>query len=331
MHLHRQLLNDHYANAVKHLRLAINSTPPELAALLPLIQPFVVCLGFWCIAYSFRACLLSGQNWGGNYMTLSGNILRASITECFHLKQYDVLSTCYEDILKKDPMCIHSSILLDNGVPCFWMVIKIGVKIPCTMYMYLSKDEPQMMVDWEVMLEEEKRKLYGVLQYSSYRPSTGDYNLEPLVEMIALHLDATYATCDIWGELASCFLKISLYEDDQMSVCGNENECGGKQQFSVCFNSIPRSFIEGNLRMPWKLRCKWWSRRHFSNNILDSEMKAGKFQLLTCKAACASHLYGPEFKYVESVYACLEKEDNQERILFLQKHTNNSIKLLQNL
>ncbi|KAJ4982087.1 hypothetical protein NE237_032924 [Protea cynaroides] len=170
------------------------------------------------------------------------------------------------------------------------------------------------------------------LTYTSFAHGTGEYNLEPLVEMIALHLDATYATCDIWRELASCFLKLSQLEEAQMSVCGNENECGGgKQQFSICFNVIPRSFIEGNLRMLWKLHCRWWSRLHFSKNIYDSDMQAvlyfgklmallllistGKFQLLRCKAACASHLYGPEFEYVKNVCNCLDKEDNKEMML----------------
>ncbi|XP_043701187.1 uncharacterized protein LOC122651738 isoform X2 [Telopea speciosissima] len=270
MHLHRQLLNDHYASAVKHLRVALYSAPPELAALLPLIQLLLV--GDRVNeAMSELERLCHNTN-----MTLPFR-LRASIAECFDLKQYDVLSTCYEDILKKDPTCIHSL-----------------------------------------------RKLITM-------HNNGDYNFEPLVEMIALHLDATYATCDIWGELASCFLKLSHYEEDQMSVCGNENEYGNKKQFSVCFNSIPRSFIEGNLRMSWKLRCKWWSRRHFSKNIHDSEMQEGEFQLLTCKAACACHLYGPEFEYVKSVNTYLKKEDNQERMMFLQNHMNNSIKLLENL
>ncbi|KAJ4981229.1 hypothetical protein NE237_032066 [Protea cynaroides] len=258
MHVHRQLLNDHYASAVKHLRVALYSTPLELAALLPLIQK-----------------LCHNTN-----MTLPLR-LRASITECFNCRHYDVLSTCYTDILKKDLTSSHS---LRKLLPCITMIL------------------------------------------------VGEYNLEPLVEMIALHLDATFATCDIWGELASCFLKLSQLEEDQMSVCGTENECGGgKPQFSVRFNVIPKSFIEGNLQMSWKLRCRWWSRLHFSKNIYDSDMQAGKFQLLTCKAACASHLYGPEFEYVKSVCNCLDKEDNKETMLFLQKHMNNSIKLLENL
>ncbi|KAJ4973187.1 hypothetical protein NE237_006361 [Protea cynaroides] len=271
MHVHRQLLNDHYASAVKHLRVALYSTPPELAALLPLIQ--LLLLGDRVDdAMGELEKLCHNTN-----MTLPLR-LRASITECFNCRQYDVLSTCYADILKKDPTCSHSL-----------------------------------------------RKLIAM-------HNNGEYNLEPLVEMIALHLDATFATCDIWGELASCFLKLSQFEEDQMSVCGTENECGGgKAQFSVRFNVIPKSFIEGNLQMSWKLRCRWWSRLHFSKNIYDSDMQAGNFQLLTCKAACASHLYGPEFEYVKSVCNCLDKEDNKETMLFLQKHMNNSIKLLENL
>lgn len=49
IHLHRELINDYYKSAVKYLKLALYSTPPILAALLPFIQVisiffFILCL-----------------------------------------------------------------------------------------------------------------------------------------------------------------------------------------------------------------------------------------------------------------------------------------------
>ena len=38
VHLHRQMLNNHYNDAVKYLRLALYSATPLSAALLPLVQ-----------------------------------------------------------------------------------------------------------------------------------------------------------------------------------------------------------------------------------------------------------------------------------------------------
>lgn len=40
IHSYRGLVNEQYYDAVKHLRLALHSTPPLLAALLPLVQVF---------------------------------------------------------------------------------------------------------------------------------------------------------------------------------------------------------------------------------------------------------------------------------------------------
>lgn len=93
--------------------------------------------------------------------------------------------------------------------------------------------------------------------------------------MIALHLDATYADYNTWREFALCFLKLSQYEEDRMSVCLNGNEKGHKDRYSVCFNKTPKMFIEGKSGESWRLRCRWWCTRHFSHNILASEIAAG--------------------------------------------------------
>ena len=97
--------------------------------------------------------------------------------------------------------------------------------------------------------------------------------------MIALHLDSTYAECNTWKEFALCFLKLSQYEEDQMSVCTNKNEDGQEQTETIYFSKTPRIFTKGKSGKSWRLRCRWWLTRHFSNNMLVSEIAAGTFHL----------------------------------------------------
>ncbi|KAA3453069.1 phosphate transporter pho1-like 10 [Gossypium australe] len=42
VYLHRQMVNNHYKDALKHLRLALHCEPPLFAALLPLIQLLLI-------------------------------------------------------------------------------------------------------------------------------------------------------------------------------------------------------------------------------------------------------------------------------------------------
>jgi hypothetical protein len=95
--------------------------------------------------------------------------------------------------------------------------------------------------------------------------------------MIALHLDATYAEYNTWREFALCFLKLSQCEEDQMSVCAFENEDGQEQTETIYFSKTPTIFTEGKSAKSWRLRCRWWLTRHFSNNMLVSEIAAGTF------------------------------------------------------
>lgn len=157
-----------------------------------------------------------------------------------------------------------------------------------------------------------------------------DYSSESLLEMIALHLDATNADYNIWREYAMCFLKLSQYEEDRMSVCLNGNEGGHKPRYSVSFNKTPKIFIKGQSGKSWKLRCRWWSTRHFSHDILASETAAGDLELLTYKAASAVHMYGSEFYYVVDVRSCLEEENERELLNFLQMHIRNSVGIYSN-
>lgn len=111
----------------------------------------------------------------------------------------------------------------------------------------------------------------------------GNYSAESLLEMIALHLDATYADSNIWREFASCFLKLSQYDEDRISVCPDANEGGKKQSFSVRYNRVPDILTEGKSGKAWMFRCKWWLRRHFSQNMLTSEIAAGNFCYITTR------------------------------------------------
>ncbi|XP_060209301.1 uncharacterized protein LOC132636448 isoform X2 [Lycium barbarum] len=153
--------------------------------------------------------------------------------------------------------------------------------------------------------------------------SAGEYSTEKLVEMIALHLDATHAKCDTWKELACCFLKLSQCEEDCMSVCSN-GEDSKKQKFTNRISQIPRIFSDYESSKSWRFRCKWWLTRHFSQNILTSDIASGDWELLTYKAAAACYLYGREFIYVVKVRECLEEEPNNKNMSsILQMHANN--------
>ncbi|XP_043807080.1 uncharacterized protein LOC110601133 isoform X2 [Manihot esculenta] len=146
---------------------------------------------------------------------------------------------------------------------------------------------------------------------------------ESLAKLISLHQNE-YNT---WREFASCFLKVCQYEEDHMSVCLHGNEGGKKQGYSVHYNRIPKLFMQGRSGKAWRIRCRWWLARHFSKNLLASEMAAGDVELLTYKAACASHMYGSHFDYVVEAYTCLEKRNNRDLLMLLQIHMQNSIGL----
>ncbi|XP_047158115.1 uncharacterized protein LOC124828782 [Vigna umbellata] len=151
----------------------------------------------------------------------------------------------------------------------------------------------------------------------------GEYSLESMLEMIALHLDATDSEHNTWKVLSSCFLTLYSYEEDCMSSCPMQTKNGHKQLRS--FDKTPKIFTDGTSGKSWYLRCRWWITRHFSNSKLESEIESGDLQLLTCKAACASYMYGREFSYVEKAYSHLEKENDKELLSFLDKHRGNSL------
>ncbi|XP_020582071.1 uncharacterized protein LOC110025762 isoform X2 [Phalaenopsis equestris] len=259
--LYRKLANEKYRDAVKHLRLALHSTPPLLAALLPFIQVHeaIVELDKSCheldSALPFR--------------------LKARLLQCFCSGQISVISSCYESALTKDPACYYSI---------------------------------------ERLIKMHK---------------TGNYSTTPLLEMLAMHLDSVDGKCSIWEEFASCFLKLQTsmlfhYED-----CISTNN-GAATTNKYC-NRIPTIFTEGETGDTWRLRCRWWVSRHFSRSIYLSEIKAGEWMLLQFKAACAIHLYGPNFEYVTAVLSSLTQRGNASQLSYLHIHIKNPLNLKENL
>ncbi|XP_004251881.1 uncharacterized protein [Solanum lycopersicum] len=150
----------------------------------------------------------------------------------------------------------------------------------------------------------------------------GEYSTEKLMEMIALHLDATHANCDTWKELACCFLRLFQCEEDCMSVCSN-GEDSEKQKFTKWISQIPKIFSDYESSKSWRLRCRWWLTHYFSQTILTSDIASGDWELLTYKAAVACYLYGREFKYVVKARECLEGDPiNKNLYSILCMHAN---------
>ncbi|XP_024005957.1 uncharacterized protein LOC18011073 isoform X2 [Eutrema salsugineum] len=172
------------------------------------------------------------------------------------------------------------------------------------------------------------KKLYGMFLEDGY-------SRESIVEMIALHVEASFPEPEIWKEFASCLLLFfENLDEDRMSICfDGSGEESNQQNFSVRYNPTPKMFTDTS----WTLRAKWWLNRHFSSEILETEIK--KFEkleaeeengglemmrLMSYKAACASHIYGPEFSYVTIVYGLLENKCyNIELLNSLQTHRRN--------
>ncbi|KAF4369999.1 hypothetical protein G4B88_016160 [Cannabis sativa] len=262
--VHTEMLNDYYKEAVNCLRRALCSTPPVLAALLPLIQLLLV-------GGQVDEALNELNKFCCNSNSTLPMRLRATLLEHFEYNNINI-SSHFEDILNKDPTCCDSLAKL-------------------------------------------------VVMHRN-----GEYSSESLLEVIASHLDATYADHNTWRDFASCFLKLSQYEEDQMSVCLNENDGGVKQRYSVSLNKTPNLFRESKSRKNWRLRCRWWMTRHFSSNMLASEIAAGDLELITYKAASASHMFGPKFAYVTKAYSCLEEKNEIDFLGTLKLHINSDKK-----
>ncbi|KAK8579248.1 hypothetical protein V6N12_069577 [Hibiscus sabdariffa] len=255
VNLHRQMLNNHYNDAVKYLRLALQCETPLSAALLPLVQLLL-------IGGQVNEALSEVKNFCNISNMAFPFRLRASLLEYFYSNDSAMLSNCFEEILKKDPTCCHS----------------LG-------------------------------RLISMHQ-------NGDYSLDSLVEMIALHVEATFPESDTWREFASCFLKLYQYEEDRLSVCLDGRKGEGKANQSIYYKRMPRTFTEVNTRKAWRLRCRWWLKRHFGKQMLASEITSGMLELSTYKAACAAHLYGEECHYVVKAEMAAYRADDDYDYLF---------------
>ncbi|CAN6463369.1 unnamed protein product [Victoria cruziana] len=162
---------------------------------------------------------------------------------------------------------------------------------------------------------------------------SGNYVMEKLIEMIALHLDATCGTSYVWKHLAGLLLKVHMeleqfqYEDDRFST---EHAHRGNTSLPSSTNRIllPKIFSQKEQKQVWKLRCRWWYTRHFGSKINLNENETVDLQLLTFKAACAAHFYGSSFEYVTDVYRVLKQQDDDDgHIAILKKHTNSCLDL----
>ncbi|XP_030549815.1 uncharacterized protein LOC115754785 [Rhodamnia argentea] len=263
---HLKMLNVYYNDAVKYLRLALDSSPAKSDALLPLIQLLL-------IGGQVNEALNVLEEVCHHADTALPLRVRAALLEHFARENVVKLSSTYEEILKKDPSCCHS-----------------------------------------------------VARLVSMHQS-GDYHPGSMLEMISLHLDATYAEHQIWREFAMCFLKLARHEEDCMSVHLDGEEGGFRQNYSVHISRVPDHFLKVDWGKNWRFRCRWWLTRHFSYSILETEIAAGNIQLLTYKAACAAHMYGQEFEYVVKVCNSLQEETNKDLLLFLRTHLQNSVRL----
>lgn len=146
--------------------------------------------------------------------------------------------------------------------------------------------------------------------------------------MIALHLDATNGELYSWKEFAICFFELSRIEEDRLSVrqTGNDHELA--QPVSL---RIPKIFKDPKSAKTWIFRCKWWLNRHFGSKKRHEDITSGDSELLTYKAACASHMYGRDFNYVQNAYSLLEENAETELLQFLQSHMQHSIGFYSNV
>ncbi|XP_010432540.1 PREDICTED: uncharacterized protein LOC104716794 isoform X2 [Camelina sativa] len=154
----------------------------------------------------------------------------------------------------------------------------------------------------------------------------GEYSRESLIEMLALHVEASFPEPEIWKELASCFSHFfESLDEDQMSICLDDRsgDKRNQQTYSVRYNPTPKMFAN----TLWALRAKWWLNRHFSPGMLETEIKngmlIGDWEMMSYKAACASHIYGRDFGYVTKVYEQLKNGNNREFFNFLREHRRN--------
>ncbi|KAG6637243.1 hypothetical protein CIPAW_11G165700 [Carya illinoinensis] len=137
---------------------------------------------------------------------------------------------------------------------------------------------------------------------------SGDYGLESLLEMIALHLDATYAEwwlCHFSNNILVSEIAAGIFHDSYKENC-----------FTLCY---PYHAVLLLLNLSGKPKLVNHDEI-FLKLVVLFLLATGDLQLLTYKAVCATHLYGQEFKYVVEAYNCLEKQNERDLFMVLQNH-----------
>lgn len=262
--------------ALKHFRIALSSSPPLIAALLPYLQ-LLLSTGQVKEAWKTVEAFCRNSN---HFLPFS---LRARLAESLSSKQSHLLQRCYEEVLCKNPA---------SG-----------------------------------------RSVKGLVKLHK----KGDYQTESLLEYIGLHLDATYGCTYIWKELASCFLKLqancqSEYDMDRISTQQNCNHSDAQYKIFISANQLPNMFQKADSRSSWKLRCRWWARRHFSRErIYLEQQENGDWEHETFKAACACHMLGPKFGYVSDIVRGLQRVEKKNMLSVLKRHIQCSLRLHEHL
>lgn len=205
--------------------------------------------------------------------------------------------------------------LLENQCNSSYSVLPIRLRAILLEY-FDRKNSLLIQSCFEDILKKDPTCRYSLAKLIKFH-QRGYYDLESLLEMIALHLDATDAEYNTWKELSVCFSKFSPHED-HTSTCSIQK---GQGQQHHSFRHTPKIFTEGISAKSWNLRCRWWLTKYFSNSKFESNIKTGNLQLLTYKAACASYMYGQEFSYVVKAYSHLQKENDNDLLLFLDEHS----------
>ncbi|CAL5043538.1 unnamed protein product [Urochloa decumbens] len=158
----------------------------------------------------------------------------------------------------------------------------------------------------------------------------GYYNTIQLLEAIALHLDSVNGKPYIWEELVLCFLRLFSDKTADYEDCISCTNAQGDEALEA-ISKLSSFFFERFTRESWKARCRWWMHHHFSQNAYASETLTGDCKLLAVKAACAAHLFGPEFPYVKAAGSYIAKQEALDEVSLLVRNKQNSIRLLQTL
>lgn len=185
---------------------------------------------------------------------------------------------------------------------------------------FANEDVTKLCICFEDTLKKDPTCVHSLSKLITFHHD-GFYSTEKLVEMIGMHLDATYAECDIWREFASCFIRLSQCDEDRMSSCG-----GTKDSYKKHSKNTPDMFKDNVTRKEWRIRCRWWLTRHFTQTTLASEVASGNMELVAYKSASACHLYGGDFAYVVKACTYLKKEKKREMSI-LKMHMDNAIGL----